>query len=252
LALVASYQAKVIELEKEEASNFLRADRAKRQTLGDSLKQVGAGLSQVGGSIVDGLALGGKAAVDGAKAVGNAVGDGIDNAGSAISRGVCGMANWNCGAGLRSVSEWEAFKDNAEAQPIPEDEVDNLEVCVSSCWSRDQWLDLQGIAFEEKREKWERTREVYTQTNFGLWAACRIDNSCPISKQLMDTMPIPCGQCCAKIPNSMLVATKLGEEAPTGAALEAARKSKLLTWETTKRTCGIWYDRVADGTFKED
>jgi len=253
LVLAAAYQAKVtIELEKEDAASFLNTVRVRRAGgFADSLKQIGQGLGQVGGSLVDGVALGGKAVGNAAKTAGKAVGDAASNAGQAVSSGFCGAANWNCGAGLRSVGEWEEFKEDLEDTPIPEAEVDNLEKCVSACWWTDKFMrDPIGIAFEENSEKWEKNRESYTSLTHGKFAACKATNSCPVSEALYEIQPIPCGQCCAKIPNAVLITPKLGEAPPTAEEIPALRKKKLLEWDTTKNVCGKWYQRVEAGTFK--
>merc|ERR1711981_936433 len=57
---------------------------------------------------------------------------------------------------LTSVESWEEFKDKLEENHnVPEEEVDELERCVSSCWWKDNWKDLGGHAHEEVKEKAE-------------------------------------------------------------------------------------------------
>merc|ERR1719219_346415 len=57
---------------------------------------------------------------------------------------------------LTSVESWEEFKDKLEENHnVPEEEVDELERCVASCWWKDNWKDLGGHAHEEVKEKAE-------------------------------------------------------------------------------------------------
>merc|ERR1711929_7085 len=79
---------------------------------------------------------------------------------------------------LDSVKDWEEFKEALEDTPLPEDQVDALERCVSACWWKDQLRDVKGSAFEEKREDYVDAKAA----------------------GLNPTRPVPCPQCCSKIP----------------------------------------------------
>ena len=215
-----------------------------------SPRQIGAGFSQVGGSIADGATLGAKATGNAISNAAKATGNAVSSAGSAVRGAFCGAANWNCGTGLRGMSEWEEFKENVEDTPIPEVQVDNLESCLSGCWHKDFWVkDPTGIAFEETREKWEVMRESESKLN-GFFAPCRATNSCKVSEKLFQLRPIPCGHCCDAIPDATLIPTKLGQKAPEGAAKAALRRKKLLEWDTTRGTCGRYFQQKDAGTYK--
>merc|ERR1712117_5915 len=82
-----------------------------------------------------------------------------------------------------TIKAWENFKDTLEELDLPEEEVDNLESCVTKCYWKDQALDFIGKAYEEKRETWEE----YSST---------------VGKAGTER-PRPCPHCCKVLPRSM-------------------------------------------------
>ena len=84
---------------------------------------------------------------------------------------------------LDSLEAWEEWKDGLEEMDLPEQEVDNLESCVSKCWAKDKLLDFVGRAFEETRETYEEAVEK--------------------GMDLKSQRPIPCPQCCETIPKAL-------------------------------------------------
>lgn len=255
LAAVATGQ--IIELHEDQAKSVLvnqytgRGRRAadKDPTLGDAIKQIATGTRQIAAGAGQAVGNAGKAA---GKAVANAVdkaGDAVVDAGSRIAKGICGAANWDCGSDLKTVKQWEEFKEDVEDMPIEETLADNLEVCVSKCWWRNQGKDIIGQAFEEHNEKWEKSRKAWTFENYNLLATCKITNSCPIKESLYETKPIPCGECCDKIPTVVLIGAQKATE--SDAEYLVRRKKRLLTWKKTMGTCGRYMERQARKAAKE-
>merc|ERR1739848_86379 len=87
---------------------------------------------------------------------------------------------------LTSVESWEEFKDKLEVKKhIPEEQVDELERCVSSCKRHDIWNDLKGVAHEELKEDYEKCVK-----NHGENYDC-------------GDYPMACPKCFQKIPKNM-------------------------------------------------
>ena len=97
-------------------------------------------------------------------------------------RSLLDRINWN--GAFTTIQAWEDFKDGIEEIGLPENEVDKLETCVSQCWWKDQALDFIGKAYEEKRETWEEYKYSVGAPN--------------------SNRPLPCPQCCAAVPKSLV------------------------------------------------
>jgi len=106
--------------------------------------------------------------------------------------------NWsNCVAGVLpdnpwindfdTISNWEEYKETLENTPGShvkkiDEEIDSLEWCIRGCKIRDHALDWIGLAHEENMEKYHKAKCA------GMLGSIK--------------RPIPCPQCCAKIPET--------------------------------------------------
>merc|ERR1712115_29231 len=111
------------------------------------------------------------------KETGSNIGQGIKNAGKGVGQAVDDYFTNN----LESIEAWEEWKDSLEELPIPEAEVDALESCIFRCNAKDHALDFTGNSFEEKRETYEEAKD----------------------QGMNSQRPVPCPQCCEKIPKSL-------------------------------------------------
>merc|ERR1711879_92931 len=85
---------------------------------------------------------------------------------------------------LYNIKSWEKVTEEIETisskfdSIIPESEIDYLEKCVTKCRLKDKSLDFLGESFEENLEKFKQG--------------------------LVVTRPVPCPECCQKIPKSLV------------------------------------------------
>merc|ERR1712170_11048 len=117
---------------------------------------------------------------------------------------------------LTSVEAWEEFKDKLEYTDTKEEQVDELERCVDSCWRTDQLNDFLGKSHEEMKEKAEKAYEN----------SCAEDDdirlSCDHSK--LKTKSIACPKCIRYIPFETKSGASLTDMIHLGKDVNSARK----------------------------